>query len=201
MEDTKIKFSLGLLGGNVVKLKKLFLMLGLLTLLLAGCKKDDTDDNNNQTSTIDQTQDATDAISSASILSKESDFEKALGKNGTWIIAALNDMTFTKDIVLEGDFKNSKGETQRKVALYSQDANRVVTARYTLTAPKFTIRSPKASIQHGNFKGDLYVETTDFQLIDAKVEGNIYFISEEAKTGFTMDSDSSVSGKQEVLPQ
>jgi hypothetical protein len=140
----------------------------------------------------------TDAVTTASIVKDDASFEKAISKDGTWLIATLNDLTVSKDIVLEGDFKNSKGETQRKIALYTQDDNRNITNRFKLTAPKLTIKSPKASIQHGIFKGDLYVETADFQLVDTKVEGNIYFSNDAAKNGFTMDKDSSVTGKQEV---
>jgi hypothetical protein len=109
-------------------------------------------------------------------------------------------MTVDKDLVLEGDFKDKAATpiVHRKVALYNQDAKHVVTARYTLTAPKLTIKSPNASLQHGIFKGDIYVETNDFQLIDNKVDGNIYFKDDAAKAGFKMDKTSSVTGKQEV---
>ena len=55
-----------------------------------------------------------------------------------------------------------------------------------------------ASIQHGTFKGDLYVEASNFELVDAKVDGNIYFASDAAKSTFKMDTKSSVTGKQEV---
>ncbi|XHB95169.1 hypothetical protein AAFF39_08365 [Lactococcus garvieae] len=34
---------------------------------------------------------------------------------------------------VEGDFKNKEGEEARKLALYTQDADRKVTERYTLT--------------------------------------------------------------------
>ncbi|MPN34504.1 hypothetical protein SDC9_181998 [bioreactor metagenome] len=73
-----------------------------------------------------------------------------------------------------------------------------MTNRFTLTAPKFTINSPKASIQHGTFKGDLYISSKDFQLIDAKVDGNVYFTNNEAKSTFKMDSASKITGKQEL---
>lgn len=140
----------------------------------------------------------TDAVTTASIVDEESAFEKAIGSDGTWLIATLQDLTFDKDLVLEGDFKNGRDEVQRKIALYTQDSDRNVTNRFTLTAPKLTIKSPNASIQHGNFKGDLYVETEDFQLVDTKVDGNIYFTSEEAQSGFKMDEESSLSGTQEI---
>lgn len=145
-----------------------------------------------------------DVTTTASIVNDEAAFEKAMSGTGTWIIAALKDMTFTKDLVLEGEFKNGKKDDagkdiiQRKIALYTQDENRKVTNRFTMTAPKLTINSPEASIQHGTFKGDLYVTSKNFKLVDNIVEGNIYFATDEAKSTFTMDETSKVTGKQEV---
>lgn len=145
-----------------------------------------------------------DVVTTASIVDTESAFLNAISSKGTWIICLLKDLTTDQDLVLEGEFKNGKKDTagkeiiQRKVALYSQDENRTITARYTLTAPKMTIRSPQASIQHGTFVGDLYVETNDFQLIDTTVQGNVYFTDDAAKAGFKMDDKSKVTGKQEV---
>ncbi|MCX7772691.1 MAG: hypothetical protein N2376_06215 [Clostridia bacterium] len=145
-----------------------------------------------------------DVKTSASIVDNPEAFMKAISNNGTWIIAIVKDLTINKDLVLDGEYKNGKKDKdgkdiiQRKIALYAQDANRKITARYTLTAPKFTINSPKASIQHGTFKGDVYVNTTDFALIDATVDGNIYFANADAQKGFTMDATSKVTGKQEV---
>lgn len=113
-------------------------------------------------------------------------------------------MTINQALVLEGEFKSGKKDEarneliQRKIALYAQDDERNITARYTLTAPKLTITSPMASIQHGTFVGDVHVSVNDFQLIDAKVEGNVYFTSEEFMNSFKMDDKSSVTGKQEV---
>ncbi len=146
----------------------------------------------------------TDAVTSASIVDTAAAFEKAIGSTGTWIIAITKDVTIDKDISLDGEFKNGKKDTagkdiiQRKVALYSQDENRTITARYTLTAPKFTITSPQASIQHGTFKGDLYVAVKDFNLIDTTVNGNVYFTTDEAKSTFKIDATSKVTGVQEV---
>ncbi len=145
-----------------------------------------------------------DAITSASIVDNAAAFEKAISSNGTWIICLTKDLTVKKDISLDGEYKNGKKDTagkdilQRKVALYAQDKDRKITARYTLTAPKFTINSPEASIQHGTFKGDLYVTVKNFQLVDATVDGNVYFTTDEAKNTFKMDDKSKVTGKQEV---
>ena len=145
-----------------------------------------------------------DVTTTASITDKEDVFEKAMSSTGTWLIAALKDLTFTKDLVLEGEFKNGKKDDagkdiiQRKIALYTQDENRKVTARFTVTAPKLTVTSPMASIQHGTWKGDVYVSVKNFQLVDATVEGNVYFTSDDAKSTFKMDATSKVTGKQEV---
>jgi hypothetical protein len=140
-----------------------------------------------------------DVVTTASIVNTEDAFIKAISKSGTWIIAILNDMTINKDLVLDGDFKNSKGESERKLAFYSQDANRVVTARYTLKAPKLTINSVDARIQSGTFKGDVYVNAKNFSLVDAKVDGNVYFANKDAQSTFKMDATSSITGKQELV--
>jgi hypothetical protein len=145
-----------------------------------------------------------DALSSASVVDNIAAFQKAIGKTGTWIIVITKDLTTDLPLVLDGSFVNGKKDANgkdivsRKIALYAQDANRNITARYALTAPKLTINSPQASIQHGIFRGDLYVTTNDFQLVDMIVVGNIYFSSDAAKAGFKMDSMSTVTGKQEV---
>ena len=146
----------------------------------------------------------TDVVGSASIVDNASAFEKAIAKDGTWIIGITKDLSIDKDLVLEGDFKNGKKDAdgkelmQRKIALYTQDADRNITARFTLTAKSLTVKSVVASIQHGTFKGDLYIEVNGFKLIDTKVEGNVYFRSEEFKASFVMDDKSSVTGVQEV---
>lgn len=150
------------------------------------------------------TQGGTDVVTTASIVNTEEAFLKAISKNGTWIIALTQDLSTDKELLLEGEFKNGKKDDagkdviQRKIALYTQDENRTITARFTLTAPKMTVSSPMASIQHGTFKGDLYIDVTDFQLVDATVEGNVYFANEKAKSTFKMDDKSKITGKQEI---
>lgn len=179
-----------------MKIKVMLLSLTIVAILFSGCG---TKEAVKTPVTPKQ-----DAVASASVTKDPAVFTKAIGKTGTWIIAITEDLTINKDLILEGEYKNGKKDTagkdliQRKIALYAQDAKKAITARYTLTAPKLTIKSPMASLQHGTFKGDLYVETNDFQLIDNKVIGNIYFISDAAKAGFKMDATSSVSGVQQV---
>lgn len=182
-----------------MKIKPILLSLAILAMLFVGCSTKEAVKAPAPTKP--------DVVASASVTKDPAVFTKLIGKTGNWIIAITDNMTINKDLVLEGEFKNGKKDAagkdiiQRKVALYAQDAKYVITARYTLTAPKLTIKSPMASLQHGTFKGDLYVETNDFQLIDNKVIGNIYFISDAAKAGFKMDATSSVSGVQEVKKQ
>jgi hypothetical protein len=192
-----------------MKINAILLSVAVATTIFAGCAKAPAPNTQTKTdpNTGTQTPTKTDTTTTASIVNDTAAFEKAISKTGTWIIAILGDMKLDKALVLEGDFKNGKKDDkgndviQRKIALYSQDANKNITARYTLTAPSITIRSPKASIQHGTFKGDVYVETNDFQLIDAKVDGNVYFANDAAKAGFKADDKSSITGKQEIKKQ
>jgi peptidoglycan hydrolase-like protein with peptidoglycan-binding domain len=151
-----------------------------------------------------------DVVTAASVTDNAAVFEKTIGKEGTWIIATTKDLTFDHAIVLDGQFLNGKTDAttklkliQRKIGLYTQDDKRNVTARFTLTAPKLTILSPKASVEHGTFKGDLYVSAPDFKLVDTKVDGNVYFTNKSAEATFKMDAASSITGKKELqlLPE
>ncbi|MDF2547428.1 MAG: hypothetical protein K0R93_2326 [Anaerosolibacter sp.] len=143
-----------------------------------------------------------DVVTTASLVNNIEAFEKGISEEGKWIISTLNDLTSDKTLVLEGEFKNGKKNAdgtdaiQRKIALYTQDKDKNVTARFTLTAPKLVIKSPNARIQSGTFKGDLYVRVPNFQLVDATVDGNVYFTTQEAQDTFKMDAKSSVTGKQ-----
>ncbi|MDF2590051.1 MAG: hypothetical protein K0S41_3892 [Anaerocolumna sp.] len=199
-----------------IRIFTLFLFVTLLT----GCGNKDNTGNNatpTPTKTAEVTPTATpteattpddtaepDVVTTASIVNTEDAFLNAISNKGTWIIAVLNDMTINEDLSLDGEFKNGKKDdagndiVQRKIALYTQDEERNITARFTLTAPRITINSPKASIQHGTFKGDVYVNVADFELVDATVDGNVYFASDDVKNSFKMDATSKVTGKQEV---
>lgn len=189
-----------------MKKKTLLSVIAAATLavtIFAGCgKKEDTAKTNTDTPT--KTEDKTDAVTTASIVNDADAFVKASSKEGTWIIATLGDLKVDKEIKLEGEFKNGKKDDkgndviQRKIGLYTQDADHNVTARFTLTAPKLTVTSPNARIQSGTFKGDVYVSVDNFQLVDAKIDGNLYFTTDTAKSTFKMDDKSSVTGVQEL---
>lgn len=188
-----------------MKKKTLLSIIAAATLavtLFAGCGK--KEEAKTDTDKKTETEDKTDAVTTASIVNDADAFVKAASKGGTWIIATLGDLKVDKEIVLDGEFKNGKKDDkgndviQRKIGLYTQDADRNVTARFTLTAPKLTVTSPNASIQHGTFKGDIYVSVDNFQLVDTKVDGNVYFTTDTAKSTFKMDDKSSVTGVQEL---
>lgn len=145
-----------------------------------------------------------DAVSSPSVVVDEASLIKAMSDEGTWIILFTKDFSTTKELVLEGEYTNGKKDDagkdiiQRKIALYTQDDKRTITNRFTLTAPKLTVTSPVASIQHGTFKGDLVVSVDNFQLVDTTVEGNVYFTTDSAKATFQMDAESKITGVQEM---
>ena len=185
-----------------MKAKVLLLSFALIISLLTGCAQQPSQSQTpNQTTPPETTPDVQ---TSASIVADNAAFEKAISNTGTWIICLTKDLTFDKDLVLDGEFKNGKKDDegkdiiQRKIALYTQDEDRTVTARFTLTAPKLTINSPNARIQSGTFKGDLYVSAKNFELVDATVDGNVYFTTEEAQSTFKMDEKSKITGKQEL---
>lgn len=139
-----------------------------------------------------------DAVTSASIVNEETTFINAISKDGTWIIVTLNDLTTDKELVVEGEFRNKGDAAQdlyRKLALYAQDENKKVTARYSLTAPKLTVKSPNFKIQGGTFKGDVYVEANGFNVTDATVEGNVYFATQEFKDSAVINTEAGKEGK------
>ncbi|SHI69406.1 hypothetical protein [Lutispora thermophila] len=183
-----------------MKLKALFLILIFSLSLIVGCTNNQTTPEPAPTQQPNPSNETPDAVTTASIVDNAEDFEKAISNTGTWIIAVTKDISTNKELVLDGEFKNGKKDDagkdiiQRKIALYAQDSNRNITARYTLTAPKLTINSPEASIQHGTFKGDLYVSAKNFKLVDATVEGNVYFTNEDAQSTFSMDENSKITG-------
>jgi len=139
-----------------------------------------------------------------SIVSTPSAFEKAISSNGTWVIAITKNLIINKNLIVDGAYSSGKKDASgkdiigRKIDLYRQDKHKNITARLSLTAPKLTINSPRTNIEHGTFKGNIYVSSNNFQLIDTKVEGNVYFTTDKAKSTFKMDTKSKVTGKHEL---
>jgi hypothetical protein len=134
-----------------------------------------------------------DAVTTASIVNTADDFVEATGPEGTWIIATLNDLTIDQEVVVADEFTNND-ELYRKIALYAQDEDRTVTDRYTVTAPRLVVQSPNTRIQSGTFRGDVYVEAEGFHLVDATVDGDVSFATEELRETFEMNESSKVTG-------
>lgn len=170
----------------------LIVLISLITMFSAGCKR--------KVKTP-----ATDGVTTASIVDTPEAFIKAVGPDANWLAATTKDLRINQDVAVEGEYKvPDKQDTTkmvpagRKIALYAQDADRNKTASYTLTAPRLYIRSKDTKIQGGTFVGDVYVEESGFNLVDAKVDGNVYFATEDLKSTFSMDDKSSVTGVTEV---
>ena len=188
-----------------MKIKNILLTSALLALLFVGCAKAPVTPPATtpppQTTPAETTPNV---VTTASIVNTAAAFEKAISSTGTWIICTIADLNINKDLVVDGEYKNGKKDDagkdiiQRKIGLYTQSEDRKVTARFILTAPKLTFNSPMGSIEHGTFKGDLYISASNFQLKDATVDGNVYFTTDEAKSTFKMDDKSKVTGKQEM---
>lgn len=172
-------------------------------LVLGACNSDSNSSKDSSSASSSKTEatstsSSTDVVTSASISDKPEVLEKALGKDGNWIIAATADVTFDKDVTVAGEFHN-KGESSddiyRKLALYSQDSDRKVTAEYTMTVPELVVESENFNIVHGTIKGDILVKANGFVLDGAKVEGNVTFEKEEYKTSAKLEeNDASVTG-------
>jgi hypothetical protein len=171
-----------------MKLRSLIVLLALSLVLFAGCTTTDTDG----------TKGGNDSVTAASLVEDAAVLEAAIGSEGTWIIAALNDIESDNELVVEGEFydkDDSSADLYRKIALYAQDEDRNVTDRYTLTAPKLTVKSPNTKIQGGTFVGDIYVESEGFTLTDATIDGDLFFASAEIANTFTLENGGNVKGK------
>ncbi|MNW38803.1 hypothetical protein D3C74_158800 [compost metagenome] len=164
----------------------------LLALMLSGCSAD-----NGETAEGTKSNQTADAVTSASVVNDSEGFKHAISKDGTWIAATLNDLTFSEELVLEGSFTN-KDAPARKIALYTQDADHNITNSFTLTAPKLTIRSENARIQGGTFVGDVYVEANGFAIVNATIKGNVYFADDKYQSTFDQSDKGTVTGVTEV---
>ena len=172
-----------------------FLAVLAVVFLLAGCAQKSEEAAEPEPSAAQTV--AVDAVTAASVVDNGADFIRAAGADGTWIIATLQDLTIDGEIVLEGEFTR-RDALARKIALYAQDADRTVTARYTLTAPRLVVRSPNARIQGGTFVGNVYVDAPGFLVIDATVEGDITFSNSEFRGSFRQEEGGTVTGEISV---
>ena len=197
--------------------KLLIIPLFLITLLSVGCTK--TKDNkaeNNKESAVtenDNTNNAggtngsggtnnADVVAMPSRAADEKNLFRALYES--WIVLVENDITTTKDIVLNTGYEktdekdaNKKVNTPRVLVLCTKDANKNIDKNFTLTTPKVTVKDEGAKIEGGVLKGDLYIEVNNVTLEFTKIDGNVYFSSKDAKDSIVI-KDSTVSGTMEV---
>ncbi|MGH2168478.1 polymer-forming cytoskeletal protein, partial [Enterococcus faecalis] len=72
-----------------------------------------------------------------------------------------DNVIFGKEVTVAGTF-HDKGkdcnDVYRKLALYSQDDNKKVTAEFETTVPKLIVSSENFNIVHGSDKGDIEVK-------------------------------------------
>ena len=168
---------------------------GAAVFLLAACGSDkDKSKDSSSDSKTEETASSSSAevVTSASISDKPEVLEKALDSKGNWLVAATADVTFDKEVTVSGEFHDkgeSSGDVYRKLALYSQDSDRKVTAEYTVTVPELVVESENLNIVHGTIKGDILVKANGFVLDGTKVDGKVTFEKEEYKKSATLDKD------------
>jgi hypothetical protein len=200
-----------------IKLSIIPLML-IAVLAFVGCRKnsenandkdstevtEDNSMNNDQANTENENdKESADAVTSPSRVNDEASLLNAL--DNSWIVILEKDIATTQELELETGYqKDGEGDASKKVdtprvlVLLKKDEKNEVTDTYTLETPKLTIKDEGAKIEGGTIKGDVYIEANNVNLQEAKIEGNVYFTSEEAKSSFTLDEGSNVSGNMEV---
>lgn len=188
-----------------MKIKSLIIPLSLALLLSVGCSTtEDTKVEDNTTPPVsenDKTNES-DVVAMPSRAADEENLFRALDES--WIILVENDITTTKDVVLNTGFekadendKNKMVSTPRVLVLCTKDANKNIDKNFTLTTPKVTIKDEGAKIEGGVIKGDLYIEVNNVILEHTTVEGNVYFTSQNAKDSVVI-KESTVTGTMEV---
>ena len=159
--------------------------------LLSACSSDKKTDSS-----------STEVVSGASISAKPEELEMALSDKGNWIVAATDNVTFDKEVTVAGTFHDKgkdSNDVYRKLALYSQDDNKKVTAEYEITVPKLIVSSENFNIVHGTVKGDIEVKANGFTLNGTKVNGNITFDKQEYKDSADLEKDgATVTGEVTV---
>jgi hypothetical protein len=144
----------------------------------------------------------TDTVTGASQANDEATFEQKIGKDGNYIIITSKDLTFTKDLTVDGTFtkKDATGKevASRSLAFATTGADKKVDKRFTVTVPRIVINSENTLLEDGILKGDVYVQAKGFTTKDTTIDGNLYFATEELKNAFKVDSLTKITGKVEV---
>ena len=188
-------------GGIFMKMSKVLTTVLTATaalVLLSACSSDKKTDSSS--SSKETANSSTEVVSGASISAKPEELEMALSDKGNWIVAAT--VTFDNEVTVAGTFHDKgkdSNDVYRKLALYSQDDNKKVTAEYEITVPKLIVSSENFNIVHGTVKGDIEVKANGFTLNGTKVNGNITFDKQEYKDSADLEKDgATVTGEVTV---
>lgn len=181
------------------KLILLSLSMVVAVSILAGCSSKAPATNSEAAKT---TAAKTDTVSGASQAVDEASFENKISKDGNYIIITSKDLTFTKDLTVDGTFtkkgKDGKEVVTRSLAFASKSKDGKVDKRYTVTVPRIVINSENTLLEDGIITGDVYVQAKGFTTLDATINGNLYFATEELKDAFCVDDKTKITGKVEV---
>lgn len=187
----------------MIKWNKLLLITASMG-LLAACGNDEDAVDDSEDEVVEEangdTEEDSDVTTGATQVrvSDEDSLLEGVSDDGAWIIIFEDDVTTDEDLVLTGGFENNNGETERKLALYEQDADRNVTGTFTLTAPSITIEQESTRLQYGTFEGDVYVDADNFRLIGGTIDGDLIFMSEEYEESAEIDEDAEITGEIRV---
>lgn len=170
--------------------------------ILAGCSGKTAEQNSTTANTTAGSTAATtakvDTVASASEINDEAAFEKAISKDNTnYMIIVTKDLTFAKDLTVESGVKkgtDGKDAPNRSIAPATEDANKKITNRYTITVPNLVFSGENEKIEYGIVKGDVYVQAAGFTLKDATINGNLYFATDDLKNAFKQDATTKITG-------
>lgn len=172
----------------------LLVLVAVLSLsVLAGCATKNPPESNKT--------EEPDSVSSASLALDEADFEQKISKDGFFIIFTEKDLTFTKDLTVDGRFttedKDGNEVVQRSLAFVKVGAEGKM-ERFTVTVPRIVINSENTLLEYGIIKGDVYVQAPGFTTKEATIDGNLYFATQELMDAFTADDLTEITGEINV---
>lgn len=133
-----------------------------------------------------------DAVSSASIALDEASFVEKISKDGNWIVLTTSDLTFTEDLIVDGEF-------DKRSLAFAVNLPDGKVDRFTVTTPSFVINSENTLLEYGTVKGDVYVQAEGFTTKEATIDGNLYFATEELMDAFTADELTEITGEVSVV--
>lgn len=178
------------------RISLLLALLALFTFAFVACGGGEEEAQQAEETQTDETADA--ATRPTEMTATADNIEEALGPDGSWIVIFTSDVTVGTPVTVAGEVYEEEGAEapRRKLALYEQDADRNVTARYTLTVPRLEVEHVNTRIQAGEVAGDVFVSAEGFELTSgATVNGNLYFASEALRESAEIDEESTVMGE------